>query len=259
MAITRAVILARGLGTRMRRADGAAQLDPAQRAAAEAGIKGMVPVGRPFLDYLLSSLADAGCPDVCLIIGPEHGAVRVRYGREVVPDRVRVHFAVQREPRGTADAVLAAEAFASGEPFLVMNADNYYPGHALQALRALEGCGMAGFERASLLSRSNLGAERLASFPVARAAADGRLEALVDGSRADGDLVSMNLWAFTPAIFAACRDVPPAPNGEWELADAVRLALARGVRFTVVPCPGSLSNSRCAPIWVARSFMPIIP
>lgn len=238
MAIARAVILARGLGTRMRREDGTPALDPAQRAAAEAGLKAMVPVGRPLLDHLLSALADAGCPEVCVVIGPEHGAVRDRYGREAVPSRVRVQFAVQPEPRGTADAVLAAEAFAAGAPFLVMNADDLYPADALRALRALEGCGMAGFERAGLLATSNLGPERLASFPVARAGADGRLEALVDGARGDRDLVSMNLWAFTTAIFAACRDVAPAPNGERELPDAVRLALARGVPFTVVPCAG---------------------
>ncbi len=238
MAHTRAVILARGLGTRMRRADPGPALAPAQRAAAEAGMKGMVPVGRPFLDYLLAALADAGCQEVCAVIGPDHGAVRDRYEREAVPVRVRVSFAVQPEPRGTADAVLSAETFASGGSFLVMNADDLYPVSALKALRALEGCGMAGFERASLLATSNLGPERLASFPVARAAEDGRLETLVDGGRADHDLVSMNLWAFTAAIFAACRDVAPAPNGERELPDAVRLAVTRGVPFTVVPCPG---------------------
>jgi dTDP-glucose pyrophosphorylase len=232
--VTTAVILARGLGTRMRRADGAA-LDSAQTAAAEAGTKGMIPVGRPFLDYLISALADAGYRDIGLVIGPEHAAVRERYAREAVPTRVDVHFALQLEPRGTADAVLAVEAFAGGEPFLVMNSDNYYPVEALRALRMLDGCGLAGFERASLVREGNLGADRLASFPAARVAADGGLAALVDGTREDDDLISMNLWMFTPAIFAACRDVAPSPNGELELANAVRLAVSRGERFTVLP------------------------
>jgi len=57
--IEKAVILARGLGTRMRKADSAARLDPTQAAAADTGIKAMIPVGRPFLDYVLSALADA--------------------------------------------------------------------------------------------------------------------------------------------------------------------------------------------------------
>ena len=64
-------MLARGLGTRMRREDPAAPLGVDQESAAGTGIKGMIPVGRPFLDYVLSSLADAGYGDICLVIGPE--------------------------------------------------------------------------------------------------------------------------------------------------------------------------------------------
>lgn len=235
MPTPKAVILARGLGTRMRRIDAAAVLDAKQRAAADVGLKGLMPIGRPFLDYLLSALAEAGYRDVCLIVGPEHDAVRERYAREAVPRRVRVHFAVQPEPRGTADAVLAAEAFAAGHTFLVMNCDNYYPIESLRALRELGGCGMAGFERASLLRDGNLSAERLATFPVARVGPDGSLEALVDGARGDRDLVSMNLWMLGPAIFAACRAIEPARSGELELPDAVRWLVARGERFLVVP------------------------
>ena len=51
------VVLARGLGTRMRRADDAVPLSPQQAAAADAGAKAMMPVGRPFLDYVLSAAA----------------------------------------------------------------------------------------------------------------------------------------------------------------------------------------------------------
>ncbi|MEN6405747.1 MAG: hypothetical protein ABFC77_04665, partial [Thermoguttaceae bacterium] len=70
-----AVILARGLGTRMRKSDPAAQLDPSQAAMADCGLKAMIPIGRPFLDYVLHVLARAGYRKVCLLIGPEHQAV----------------------------------------------------------------------------------------------------------------------------------------------------------------------------------------
>src|SRR4029077_10369319 len=36
-------------------------------------------------------------------------------------------------------------------------------------------------------------------------------------------------------------------------------AAAGSRTVTVVPRPGSLCSSRCAPIWVARSFIPMIP
>ncbi len=82
-AITRAIILARGLGTRMReRAQGGAAMDAAQAEAADRGVKAMIPIGRPFLDYVLSALADAGYTEACLVIGPEHDAIRDYYERD---------------------------------------------------------------------------------------------------------------------------------------------------------------------------------
>ena len=50
--------------------------------------------------------------------------------------------------------------------------------------------------------------------------------------------VSMNVWRFDERIFAACRDVERSQRGEFELPEAVRLALQRGVRFAVVPAQG---------------------
>ena len=57
--IRSAVIMAGGLGSRMRRRDETATLEASQVAAADAGVKGMIPIKRPFLDYVLSALADA--------------------------------------------------------------------------------------------------------------------------------------------------------------------------------------------------------
>ena len=55
----KAVILARGLGTRMRVQDAAAGLSADQAAVAATGIKALMPIDRPFLDYVLGALAEA--------------------------------------------------------------------------------------------------------------------------------------------------------------------------------------------------------
>ena len=87
------MVLARGLGTRMRRDDAAAALDGRQAAAANAGVKAMIPIAvgkgdRPFLDYVLSTVADAGYRRVCLVIGPEQEMIRRYYGGEVAAQRL---------------------------------------------------------------------------------------------------------------------------------------------------------------------------
>ena len=51
------MILARGLGSRMRRAEAGVTLDATQEVMAGTGLKAMIPVGRPLLDYILSGLA----------------------------------------------------------------------------------------------------------------------------------------------------------------------------------------------------------
>ncbi len=231
MASDKAVVLARGLGTRMRR-PGRTKLDAEQAAAADAGVKALIRVGRPFLDYGLSALADAGVRRVCLVVGPEHDAIRDYYTRQVAPRRLRIEFTVQQEPRGTADAVAAAEAFAAGDDFLVVNSDNYYPVEALRALRQASGAAAAVFDWQSLLEGGNLTEERLRRFAVARIDDRGFLRGLIEKpdeatwqSLPRPLWISMNCWRLTAAIFAACRAIGPSPRGELELPAAVHHAI----------------------------------
>lgn len=259
---TRAVILARGLGTRMRQEDAGAALDAEQAAVADAGVKGMIPIGRPFLDYVISALADAGITDVCLVIGPEHQAVHDYYG-SLSLERVRVHFAVQAHPRGTADAVAASREFAGDQTVLVLNSDNYYPVEAYRALAAEDASGLVGFEREALVAQSNIAEERILKYALVVRGADGFLDEIVEkpdaatfARMASHALVSMNLWSFAPAIFEACARVQPSSRGELELQDAVRIAMHDlGERFRVIPMAAGvldLSNRRDIPAVAAR-------
>ncbi len=245
MPTTQAVILARGLGTRMRRSGGAT-LAPGQDAAASAGEKGMMPVGpdgdRPFLDYVISALADAGITEVVLVVAPQHASIRDYYSAAAPPQRVAVRFAVQEQPRGTADAVFAARDAVRNAPFLVLNADNYYSPAALRAAAGIGGNGLVAYEGDALVRESGFEPDRILRYALLDIAADDTLRAIREKPRAEDPLamqaerwVSMNLWSFTPVMFEACGRVMPSPRGELELQDAVALAIRDlGVTFTVV-------------------------
>jgi len=227
----KAVILARGLGTRMRRADGAASLDPRQQAVAETGVKALIPIGRPFLDYVLSALADAGYRRACLVVAPDHGVIR-QYYDQLQPKRLRIEYAVQEEPRGTADAVAAAEGFAGGDPFLVINSDTYYPLEAVRRLREQDGLAAALFEQEAMFAGSNISAERIRQFAVGRIDGQGLLTRILEkpdeatlASLPRPLWLSMNCWRFGPPIFEACRNIRPSPRGELEIPDAVQYAI----------------------------------
>jgi glucose-1-phosphate thymidylyltransferase len=250
-SISKCVILARGLGTRMRSGEAGTPLDTEQSSVASSGLKVMIPVGRPFLDYVLSALADGGFRQACLVIGPEHNLVREYYTR-LRATRIEVRFALQAEALGTANAVLAAEEFAGADEFLTINGDNYYPVEVLQALRELGQPGTVLFEAEALVRESNIPPERVREYAYAVIDAEGFLADLVEKPEAETaatiagpKLVSMNCWRFSPGIFPVCREVPQSPRGEYELPLAVKLAIQRGLKFKSATCRvGVLDLSR---------------
>jgi len=223
---------------------GDASLSAEQRAAAASGAKAMMPLGaRPFLDYVLSALADAGITDVVLVIGPEHHQLREYFGVTAPPTRLRVRFAIQQEPRGTADAVLAARGVVDDAPFLVLNSDNYYPVPAFAALAELNASGLIAFEAETLVREGGIEPERVLKYALVDATDDGWLRAIREKPAADDPLakraerwVSMNVWSFAPVIFHACERVRPSPRGELEIQEAVTIAMRDlGERFRVLP------------------------
>jgi len=233
----------------MRRGDGDAALTAAQRRAADAGLKALMPIGdRPFLDYVLSSLADAGVTRVGLVVAPDHAAAAAHYAANP-PARVTLEFVVQPEPRGTADAVLAAQRWTGGHAFLVMNGDNLYPVPALAALASLDEPGLPAFDADDLVRTSNIPEERIRAFALIDVDDRGYLTGIVEkpaiaaippegGNSTTARLISMNVWRFDARIFDACRDVPQSPRGEYELPEAVGLAVRRGLLVRAIPAVG---------------------
>ena len=237
----KAVILARGLGKRMRADTGAAELDAHQASVAETGVKAMIPMGRPFLDYVLSSLADAGFRKICLVIGPEHSQIRDHYERTATLSRLTVEFAEQLKPLGTADAVLAAESFAGGDTFVVLNSDNYYGAAVLAELSRLSEPAVIGFARSGLIELGNVLPDRVTRFGALDISPDGFLRRIL--AKPDESMIasgaeiygSMNCWLFDKEIFRACREVALSPRGELELPRAVQLAIdTHGLRMKVI-------------------------
>ncbi len=232
-------------------------LTPAQETAAAAGLKGMMPMLgpdgrlRPFLDYTLSQLADAGYTRVGLIVAPETAEaggpdpLRQYYRGQGQPTRLSVSFVVQTEPRGTADAVWAAADFVGASPFIVLNADNLYGVDVLSALRQAHGPALPVYERDQLVDSSSIPFERVAAFALLTLGADDTLDDIVEKPGASAmaaagpkALISMNCWRGDRRLLDACRAVEISVRGELELPMAVRLAVQRGVRFKGLPAKG---------------------
>jgi dTDP-glucose pyrophosphorylase len=231
--ITKAVILARGLGTRMRAVDENSNLDSAQTKIAEIGVKALIPIadGKTFLDFVLQNIRSAGFSEICLVIGNEH---------EILKDFCRkndLSFAIQKNPIGTANAVLSAESFVNGEHFLMVNSDNLYPINDLRRLKELNSVGLVAYYKQSLIAKSNISEEKINKFAVLEIYANNMLEKITEKpeTTAKEAFISMNAWIFSPKIFDACQSVGLSKRGEYELSDAVNFAVETlGERFKII-------------------------
>jgi D-glycero-alpha-D-manno-heptose 1-phosphate guanylyltransferase len=122
LVVTTAIVLAGGLGTRLR--DVVTDVP-----------KPMAPVnGRPFLEYQLDYWLAQGVTRFVLSVGYRHEVIVDHFGpcyRDAALD-----FVVEENPLGTGGAVLRAiEEARVREPFLLLNGDTYFT-VSLDALRA---------------------------------------------------------------------------------------------------------------------------
>ncbi|MFT4647699.1 MAG: dTDP-glucose pyrophosphorylase [Glaciecola sp.] len=246
---TRAVVLAAGAGSRMRAVNMDSELNAEQSAAAVAGAKAMMPLGsRPFLDYVLHGLAEAGIQEICLVVAPDHDPIRDHYA-VARPQRLSIQFAVQDTPLGTAHALLSAQDFAGSQEFLLINGDNHYPVQSLTDLAATTGPALAAFNAESLLEPDlpqEQRSARLMAYSDVAIDDDGWLASITEKPVVVPHWVSMNCWRLGPTIFEACRAIEPSPRGELELPSAVLHSKEHlGQAYRALPALGPVLDLSC--------------
>jgi len=263
LAVHKAVILAAGAGSRMRSPVAGAVLTAEQRAAAHAGLKGLMPFPRPFLDFVLAALTEAGIDQVCLVVGPQNSALMdYAAGRNGHPG---LSTALQSEPRGTADALASARAFTGADSFLVLNSDTFYPAAGLRGMTGLDGAGLLVVERAETLAdpTSNLDHDRLCSFAIVETDSAGSICGLEEkpgreryDSLPDPLWLSVNCWRFGPSIYEFCLGLEPSPRGELELPAAALAAAHSGLVIRPVATRGVLDLSTRADVEPVGRLLP---
>lgn len=215
---TLAVILAAGQGTRMR-----------SRIP-----KVMHPLGnRPLLGHVLASCAAAGIDELAVVLGPQAGAAR-DYVTAAAP---RARCFVQREPLGTAHAVLAAEAalreFVEGCVLVLFGDTPLLQAATLcrlrEALVAGAAVAVAGFRSAEpgAYGRLLLAGERLLAIREARDASPAELAVEL----CNGGVMALRADHCLWLLQRIGRD---NAQGEYYLSDAVALANEAGLAVAVV-------------------------
>jgi hypothetical protein len=198
------------------------------------------PHGEAIIDYSIYDALRAGFGKVVFVIRKdiEHAfkhAVGARFERHIAVeyvfqelDRLPAGFSVpvsRTRPWGTLHAVLMA-ADTIKDPFAVINADDFYGAEGYRALAQYLQRGTADYAMVGFLLRNTLSDFGSVSRGVCRVDGDGFLQGVVELTSIEGDgaharntdssgrittlsgdeVVSMNMWGFTPHVFGQFRE-----------------------------------------------------
>lgn len=203
------LILAGGKGTRLR---------PITHTSA----KQLLPVAnKPVLFYGLEAMQQAGIDKAGIIIAPETGdEIRAAVG-DGSPWDMEPTFIEQQEPLGLAHALLTAESYLAGSPFVMYLGDNLLK----DGISAL----VEGFKKSqpdALILLTKVPDPEHYGIAVL----DGeRVTKLVEKPASPpSDLALVGVYMFNDTVFDAARAIGPSARGELEITDAIQHLVDEG-------------------------------
>ncbi len=208
-AALKGLVLSGGAGTRLR---------PITHTSA----KQLVPVAnRPVLFYGLDALREAGVTEVGIVVGDTAAEIQAAVGDGSALG-LRVTYIPQSAPLGLAHAVLTAEEFLDGAPFVMYLGDNLLRDGITELVDDFR----AGTCDAMILLQRVPDPQ---SYGVAELEG-GRVVRLVEKPQQPrSDLALVGVYMFTSSIMESAKAIRPSGRGELEITDAIQHLIDRGL------------------------------
>ena len=251
MKITKAVIPAAGLGTRVL---------PATKAMP----KEMLPiVDKPAIQYIVEEAVAAGITDILIITNRGKGVIEDHFDHSVSLeyilkkagkldqlDRIKdihklanIHYIRQIETKGLGHAVLKAKTFIGDDPFLVMYGDDVIIGDVPASKELIDAYGTFGKGVLGIKSVSKEAIKKYSSLKIENIKDNiYRCTDMIEKPQRDEDIFSLysilGRCVLPADIFDILEHTAPGAGGEIQLTDAMA-ELARNCGMTAVEFSGT--------------------
>lgn len=203
------LILCAGLGTRM-------------RPITYTLVKPLIPVAnKPCIHYGIEALRSAGIKDVGIVVGVTGPTVMKALG-DGKKWGMNFTYITQENPGGLAHAVLCAEEYMGGSPFLMYLGDNLIQGGVPELADRFR----KGNTAATIMLKP---VPEPQHFGVAEVGKGNVIKSLVEKpKKPKSNLAIIGIYCFTSQIFEAAHSIKPSWRGELEITDAIAWLLASG-------------------------------
>ena len=218
--------------------------------------KEMLPVvDTPVLQYIVDEMIDSGITDICIVISPGKEEI-VRYfspddkletslrnkgdekglaSLQNINKGARFFFAVQKSPKGMADALLTAKDFIGDDPFVLSTGDDLVRAEVPvskqlidafeQGASAVIGGQTVPDDKIHLYGCADLGEKIYGNY---RAHVCKTLIEKPKKEDAPSNFAALGRYVLTPAIFEKISQITPDKKGELQVTDALKLLCDEG-------------------------------
>ena len=254
-SITRAIIPAAGLGTRLL---SVTKEQPKEMLPVFAPTRNGGTALKPTVQLIFEQLQDCGIRQFCFVVGrgkraiedhftPDWNFVKLLQSKDKqdqASDLVAFYQRVtkssifwvnQSEPRGFGDAVLTGKAVSDGNPVLVHAGDNHVISSNGDHIKRLMKAHNASGADATLLLRRVVDPRQYGVAEVTRQRGEIVVKHVVEKpERPATKLALLPTYIFKPVIFEALESIKPGKGGELQLTDAIEELIRRGLKVRAV-------------------------
>lgn len=205
------IVLAGGSGTR---------LSPITKAVS----KQLIPVyDKPMIYYPLSNLLQAGIRDIQIISTPEHIDLYESLLGNGSQIGISIQYAVQKEPKGIAEALTISESFANKDSVCLVLGDNIFYHPAMSAFlkdakKKLDGAVVFAYK-----------VENPSDFGIIEIDDNGNILSIEEKPQTPkSDLAIPGLYFFDSNAATIAKKVASSPRGEKEITSVLQSYLQSG-------------------------------